>query len=113
MSQDYLSNLSNLVRFGMATITLQVYPFTDATSPEDVVASAYPFSESQSQEEQAKVVKADIRIRPATQNPNSQVIAAVHHGRLLWSVLLPFDCLVLIETDFYVHCTNPNSLPSW
>jgi len=45
--QNNLSDLPNLIRLRMASITLQVDPFADALSPEGMVTSPHPFYESQ------------------------------------------------------------------
>ena len=47
MHQNDPPDLPNLVRLRVASITLQVYPLTDAFSPEGVVTSPHSFYESQ------------------------------------------------------------------
>jgi len=42
-----LPDLPYLVWFGIASIALDVQPFTDAFLPEDVMTSTYPFVKSQ------------------------------------------------------------------
>ena len=47
MRQNNLSDLPDLVRLRVASVTLEVDPLTDAFSPEDMVASPHSFYESQ------------------------------------------------------------------
>ena len=45
--QDCLPDLAYLVWFGIASVALDVQPFTDAFFPEYVMTSAYSFVKSQ------------------------------------------------------------------
>ena len=63
VSQDCLPDLAHLVRLSMASVTLDVQPLADALLPEGVMTATNPFNESQTQEERAQIVEANVRVR--------------------------------------------------
>jgi len=60
-----LPDLPYLVRFGVASVALNVQLLTEAFLSEDVMTSAYPFDKPQAQQERPQVVEANVCIRPA------------------------------------------------
>ena len=62
MCQDDLTHLSYLIWFGVASVSLQVYPFADASLSEDMVTASYSLDEAHLQQESPKFIETDIGV---------------------------------------------------
>jgi hypothetical protein len=70
--------LANLVNLGLAPLALKIDQLPDALSPENVVATAGALLKPQPLEQAAQVIKIDVRIRLALQNPKPQLLLLAH-----------------------------------
>lgn len=69
-----MAYLPDLVRFGIAAITLQVQPFNDTLFSEYVVAPPCSFRKSQADQQSAQVAKSNVGVRLAGNDPLLQPI---------------------------------------
>ena len=61
--QDDPPNLTNLIRFGVTTITLQIHQLAHTLPPKDMVATLGPFNKPQTQHEPSKIIET-VCLRP-------------------------------------------------
>jgi len=73
-----LADLANLVNLGLAPLALKIDQFPDAQSSENVVAAARTLLKAQPLEQAAQVIKIDVCIRLALQNPKAQLPMLAH-----------------------------------
>lgn len=79
---DHGPNLSNLVRLGVRSVTLEIELGGYARTNEHMVASAGSLLEAEISQQSAEVVEADIRVRP-TMKDALQEFFPLRHLRIL------------------------------
>lgn len=66
--QDHTADLTDLIRFRLASVTLQIDFLRNALLPEDMLAASYTLCKSSVSQQATQLVKADICIRLALKN---------------------------------------------
>lgn len=78
IAHEDLTRLRHLVHLGLAPLALQIDQLPDARPPENVVTATGCALQTQASPAMAKLVKADVGVRLALQNPKSKLIVLTH-----------------------------------
>jgi hypothetical protein len=78
--QKQIPHLPDLIGFCESAVPLQVRVFRNVSAAEDMVASPCPHFKPQTQEQATQVVKRDVGIVTAPQNPVCQFLPFAHTG---------------------------------
>ncbi len=73
-----MAHLTDLIHFGLASLLLQIDQLPDAVLPENVVAAADALVEPQPLEQVPQLIKVNVRIRLAFENPKSKFLIFAH-----------------------------------